>query len=601
MKALTVLKLPITLIVIIVFILGGCNTKSKEHLQSQFSTEKAWQGIGADFGTGDISPDGQYFTDINWSTGDLDLVNLETGQINPLTGYGYDNGGYAWMSSFSNNGEKIAFEWYNYDTGTHELRLYSMASEEVETLIPADPVVYYVEPLDWTNLNESILIAKNSEGDNWELGIVSVLNGDYKPIIELNWNAPGGKHPFAYPHAKFSPDDSFIGFDYRLDSSQSNDLYIVSASTGQLSVLWDGDGDDKFLYWSEDGSEVFFYSDRSGIPSIWRLAVNNGIATDDPILVKENLPGLTPIGYTRKGFAYGTSSGNFNTYLTTLNVNNGMILQKPKQVDSNCYCRNNVGTWSEDGDSLMFVRFKDMPSSRESVVIKSVINNGTREIQFPWAFHNKTGTVAWPSKNIVIVDGNSPGYSGLHLFNLKTREISIPFNLGEKGFFQRFKTNSDGSKFYIEMRWGEPGIVSIEPGTNKKVRLVDGPVVPSSTCISPDDRYLAFLRQNNSTGKTNIEILDLETKKLRVLVSHDRGVLKNPLVWTADGRRLIVAVNDPDNNNGLWSIDVKNPQEPSFINIPEIVNQTLVVSSNGQNFAYQAGNGIDDLYFAVIR
>lgn len=559
-----------------------------------YSSERVWSGIGPGL-TGDISPDGKYLSDINWDTGDLKLINIRTNEMRDLTGEGYETG-YAWMSEFSTNGKNIAYEWYHYQTGTHELRIYSFETSDFKTLIPANEEVLYLEPLDWSRNDDQILVAKQEEYKNWELGMVSTNNGLYKKIIELDWNAPGGLHPFAYPNANLSPDDKFIGFDYKTDVSLSYDLFTVCVKTGTMNILYKGEGNDRFLSWSEDGKEVLFYSDRSGLPSLWKLKVKDGKSIGEPKMIMENVQGLTPIGLSKKGFVYGVRSGDFNTYTTELNRNTWEIIRKPEPMDSACFCRNNVGDWSRDGDSLMFIRFYDLPSARESVVIKSLNNQQEREIFFPWDFHNKTGTVAWVANDTILIDGNSHGYSGIHTFNLKTGEIAIPSDFGSEGFFQRFKTNSDGSKLYVEMRFQNPRVVVFGTSSGASSTVFEGKIIPSSLAVSPKDDKLAYLK-NDSLGKLKLEVFDLKTDKSEVVTMREEGELNLPLTWTSDGKTILVGVTLPNKEVGLWAIDLNQELTPSFINLPEALNTTLITSQNGRYLALQSGKAISDYYF----
>ena len=206
-----------------------------------------------------------------------------------------------------------------------------------------------------------------------------------------------------------------------------------------MTLLYESEGDDRFLAWSKDGQEVLFYSNNMGKTALYTLKVKDGKPSGKPHMILTNIDGITPIGHTKKGFAFGKRSGDFNTYIAEIDVGTGEILRKPIAVDSALNRRNNVGEWSNDGKSLMFIRFYDLPSSRECVVIKSMENGAEIEIPFPWDFHNKTGTVKWISDNEILVDGNSPGYTGIHKFNLTNQTISIPANYGNVGFFQRFK------------------------------------------------------------------------------------------------------------------------------------------------------------------
>ena len=154
-----------------------CTTPAKNNEEKAYKIKLQWSGIGPDFGTGSISTDGEYLTDINWNTGNLKIINLETNITREIEGSGYEEGGYAWMSSFSNKGDQIAYEWYNYESGTHELRLYSMESAENKILMQSSDSIYYWEPLDWTQHDDQILVAKQLVESNGNLD-------SYLPLTE---------------------------------------------------------------------------------------------------------------------------------------------------------------------------------------------------------------------------------------------------------------------------------------------------------------------------------------------------------------------------------------------------------------------------------
>ncbi|MFK2818721.1 hypothetical protein U0L90_01230 [Flavobacteriaceae sp. LMIT009] len=563
--------------------------------RNSYNVKLAWFGEGA-YLTGDISPDGVYFSDVNWNTGDLMLINIETDEKQDLTGEGYDSG-YAWTSSFSNNGEHIAYEWYNYETGTHDLRLYSFENSNFKTLIPASEDILFLEPLDWFRSNKAILIAKKAKHQNWELGKFSIENGQYETIIKLDWNAPGGLHPYAYPHASLSPDDKYLVFDYRTENSASNNLYLVSVENGFKSVLLKSKEENRFLSWSKNGKEVLFYSYKSEIPSLWKLKVIDGKLIGNPKIVVEDVAGVTPIGYSDKGFVYSIRTGTLNTYITELNFQTGDILAKPKPVDTNCYCRNNVGDWSKNGESLMFIRFNDLPDAKESIVIKSLEDNSERVIHFPWDFHNKTGTVSWVSDSIVLIHGNSPKHSGIHAFNLNQKKISIPADYGKKGFFQRFESNSNGSKLYVEMRWQSPGVVEFDTKTGDSKTIFEGEVIPTSLTVSPNDDRLAYLQNDPLTKTTKLKVYDLTSKEVQTVIEQKWGILNSPVRWTAEGEKILVGVTLSNDKSGLWSIDTFKNSEPVFINLPEAIHNALVVSPNGQHVAFQSGTSPANYYF----
>lgn len=581
---------------LVVFLALSCQPDSRWAGESEYKATRIWTGSGPDIGTGDISPDGKFFSDINWDTGDLSLVNLETKEAHDLTGQGYDDGGYAWMSAFSSGGDQLAYEWYDYDTGTHELRLFSIADSEIKVLVAADEQVMYMEPLDWTSDDTEILVAKQFTDGDWELGFVSAANGTYTSIIKLDWNAPGGITPFAYPGAELSHDGRFIGFDYRTPQSSSNDLFVVSVEQGRLMPLLEADGEDRFLAWSKDSRQVLFYSDRSGSPAFWVLDVDQGVPAGEPRLVLDEVRGATPIGLSRNGFIYGTREGDHNVHIAEVDLQTGRVLQPPWPVNSGAEGRHSVGDWSADGQSLLYIRFPDLPSTRESVVIHPLDDGEAREIFFPWNFHNKTGSVAWFAQNRILVDGNSPGYSGIHVFDMGSAEVSVPANYGDKGFFQRFKASADGSRLFVEIRQADPGLVAFETNTGKSERLFDGQIVPGSTAISPDQSALVFLQVNPSSKSPNLRLMNLADRTTETILEPPPGILSLPVVWTSDSSRILVGVTLSEGDKGLWSVDPRQLSDRKFIPLKEVVDRPMVVSPDGRHVAFQSGKALGSLY-----
>lgn len=134
---------------------GCASPDSSLHPQARL----LWAGSEPDFRLGDVSPDGRFFADVNWASGDLDLVDLERGRVRPLTGRGYEAGRYAWASAFSPDGRRLAVSWYLYGTGAHELRVHDRDDGTSHVLVPARKRWDYLDPLDWSPSGDRILAA----------------------------------------------------------------------------------------------------------------------------------------------------------------------------------------------------------------------------------------------------------------------------------------------------------------------------------------------------------------------------------------------------------------------------------------------------------
>lgn len=210
-----------------------------------------------DFVTGDVSADSRYLAEIDWDSGDLRLVDLQTGEVRGVTGDGYEGGGYAWTSAFSGEGDRVALAWYREAHRRHELRIAERSGSGSRLLVPVSDSVQYIDPLDWTPVDDQILVALRGEDLAWRLGLVRVDDGSLRVLKKFSWLAPGGEQ--TYPNAYISPDGRFIAYDYRPDvETHGRDIYAQSIDGARETRLLSDVADDRVLGWLPDGNGILF-------------------------------------------------------------------------------------------------------------------------------------------------------------------------------------------------------------------------------------------------------------------------------------------------------------------------------------------------------
>ena len=91
---------------------------------------------------GRISPDGSYFTYVDWSTGDLAVTDVATGENRRLTDKGSwtESDEYAELSIVSPDGKKIAYAWFN--GRFYEMRLVGFDGSDHRVLYSHEDVDY---------------------------------------------------------------------------------------------------------------------------------------------------------------------------------------------------------------------------------------------------------------------------------------------------------------------------------------------------------------------------------------------------------------------------------------------------------------------------
>jgi hypothetical protein len=261
-----------------------------------------------------------------------------------------------------------------------------------------------------------------------------------------------------------------------------------------------------------------------------------------------------------------------------------------------CHCHNSLGAWTPEGDSLIYISIPELPDSRERIVIQSVTDKGSRELFLPWRFHHKIGSTASIEDSRILLDGITPGVSGIHRFDLNRGVLDFPADLGEEGFFQNFESNSPGTKIYVIMGKDAPGIVEFNTESNSSRYVYRGRVIRASMDLSPKDDKLAFLAQEAS-GQPALKVLDLPSTEIRTFQFPENGSVNNPVGWFAEGDYLLIGVQLDTGKKGLWAMDANNAASPIFFDLPDAYRSYLAPNQDGKRLAYQNSEGIGELYY----
>jgi Tol biopolymer transport system component len=130
----------------------------------------------------------------------------------------------------------------------------------------ADRLGIKARHLDWSPDGKSLVVDdKGGPQESVSLFLLSIASGERRRLT----SAPGRSSSDLAP--RFSPDGAQIAF-IRSASANVRDIYVVPASGGDprrvtSDARWVGD-----LDWTSDGRAIVFSSDRSGIPSLWKIS-----------------------------------------------------------------------------------------------------------------------------------------------------------------------------------------------------------------------------------------------------------------------------------------------------------------------------------------
>ncbi len=111
-------------------------------------TRRVWAGVEPDFYVSAPSPDGRHITEVDWETGDLSVIELETAAEHRITDKGTweELDAFAEYSVFSPDGDRLAYSWLPpliREDGTHihaaEVRTIRFDGSDVQTIMSHNP------------------------------------------------------------------------------------------------------------------------------------------------------------------------------------------------------------------------------------------------------------------------------------------------------------------------------------------------------------------------------------------------------------------------------------------------------------------------------
>lgn len=521
---------------------------------------RIWSGEDADFLTGDVSPDGRYFSDIDWNSGDLRLIDLKTGKARDLTSRGYDAGRYAWTSAFSRDGRRIAVAWYSYSAGAHELRIHDLSTGSSRLLVPADAEMAYFSPVDWSPAGDSILVALRGADRIWRLALVDVETGAARTLASLDWPAPGGGQSQSYPRAEFSPDGDVVAFDYPTDPEKmARDIYILPVGTGERKTVYRGGGATRFLGWLPGGGGLLFYDDRRGGSGVWRLPLKGG-AAGEPQLVERNLPGLVPLGFAGDAYAYGVTVASAKAHVAALDPQSSRLMAAPQPVDGVAMRSAMAADFSPDGRRIAIVSHNPLPRAPETIAIHSTDGRFVQEIPVPPSIHTSSGTIEWLGNEQIYLFGRERGDFGafrLDVGNGSFTRISPEPKPGDGWKF--FDMSPDGGTLYLARRSqakrSRHDIVAhdLESGTERVVQTAR--LDQRTLAVSPDGRKIAYIGRREG-GAYELRTADAAGAEQEAIVHRVAGgeSMHAPVAWTPDGSRILFVASSGDGQAGLWSV-----------------------------------------------
>ena len=570
------------------------------------TARQVWSDPSADV-FGGPSADGRYLSVVDWSTGDLALLDLTTGEQHRLTNKGpwSQSEEYALTSALSPDGKQIAYAWFNKEFG-FDLRVIGIDGSGPH-VIYGNEETNFVHVAGWDPKGQSVLALLGRRDKTNQIALVRVGDGLVQVLKTLDWR---------YPRAmSLSPDGRYVAYDFPpKENAPERDIFLLATDGSRESPLVEHPSDDWVLGWAPGGKHVLFASDRTGTPGAWVVQVADGKPLGSPELVKPDLGRrIFPIGFTRNGsFFYDVHSGMNDVYTATLDAHVRKVTASPTPLRQRFIGSNGAPEWSPGGKYLAYLS-KRGPVLRGDfdtrIVIRSVPTGEERELALGLRrVIGVYGGIRWApdGRSLSVVGQDTKGRYGIYRVNVQTG-ATTPLAREESGgivYWQAWAP--DGQSLYFVRRDFDRKIRHIvvrdlATGLEKEVFRTAWSHIGRALALSPDGRWLAFILSNPAAGSTSLYVVPAAGGETRELLNLEgpEGFAGNTLAWSRDGSQLLfgkaLESAGQDQKTELWRIPAEGG-EPQPLGLAMVGLRDLRVHPDGQRIAFTAGKRKAELW-----
>lgn len=551
-----------------------------------------------------LSPDGRYLTYTDWTTGDLAVHDLVTGENRRLTNKGPWSKAVEFAESFSRfstDGKQVAYIWDR--QGGYELRVINLDGT-------GSRLVYRnkegkLRAYDWSADGKYIAAAlpKASETKTngaAQIALIRVADGSVRGVRDLNGRLPA--------NMSFSPDDRFLAYDLPANGeSEKRDIFVLDLDGGQERPAITHPADDRLLGWTPEGAGLLFASDRAGTTGVWLQPLHEGKLQGSAESVRGDLgEGTSGLGFTRNGaYYYAISDGVSEVYTASLDLEKGILTDSPAPASPQILGSNAGPEWSPDGKFLAYIH-GGRRVHPESIVLRSLETGEERSLT-PETMKGFS-TPGWgerylrwsPDGRRLLANGtDNNNRRGLFLIDVATGEAS-PVAIGRRQRYGRWSHDGKGV-FYVHLG-GEKligQIVRRELDTGQE-KVLYGPDSPrfldnfGSLEPSPDGRWLAFsgfALGKDSGEETVLMVMPAEGGEPKLLLQVPASDSVKAVGWTPDGREVLFTRDlkmAQERSTALWRIRLEGG-EPRKLELGMNVLNDIRFHPNARRAAFDSG------------
>jgi Tol biopolymer transport system component len=552
------------------------------------------------FYPGAVSLDGRYLSFTDWSTGDLAVKDLESGQRRQLTDKG------SWLESdefvqaiqaFSPNGKQIA---YSLQKGRNcDLRIINIDGSASQILYQDDDLAYLL-PEDWSSDGNSLLVWLQKKDGTMQIAVIDTRDGSARILATLHSN------PL---RMAFSPDGNWVAYDAPSnEGSLERDIYLIRTEGGERVGLVEQAGNDFLLGWVPEEDRILLASDRTGRLAAWTLRLEDGRPKGVPELIRDEIPPIEDCWITRGGsFYYGYVEWTNDVYVAELDPLAG-ALRKPVKLISHVGFQTSA-RWAPDGQHLAYafgqgrepdpfvLAIRDFSSGREERFRLSLGRLGGHAFEPHWSFDGRS----------LLALGRSQAGDGLYRIDSQTGRFQ-PVLVGPIDQYMEWPVWSADGTSVLYRRFDPQGqgqvLVQRDLETGSESVLYRSHLPPASAHVgasrlaaSPDGDYLAFIwSEFDEDGPQWSALKVIQTEVNGELSELVRATPPERILapaWMPDGGELLFGRGREIGESRqfeIWKVPRENPEPQSFGFVMEDRElYSLSVHPNGERITFTAG------------
>lgn len=557
------------------------------------TARQLWTGPAVDI-SGAPLPDGTSLSFTDWDTGNLALRDLATGAARPLTNKGTwsDSSEFAMFSVPSPDGRQVAYAWFDGNLGW-ELRVVALDGTPAR-VIYAHPEVGYLQPAGWTPDGRGVVAILTRRDNTTQIAIVSAEDQSARVVKTLDWRYPA--------KASVSPDGRFLAYDLPPgERAPQRDIFLMAADGSGETPLVRHPANDFLPTWSPDGSQVVFVSDRAGTLGLWTIRVDAGRPRGAPEPLKTDIGRVSALAFTRDGsLYYGLETDMTDVYVAAVDVAAGLVLDPPAPATHRYVGSNSSGDWSPDGRRLVYVSQRSpRPGFGAAIVVQDIATGEERELAL--GLHlNRLGRPRWsPDGRQLVVLARGAGQLGLYGLDPDTGADRLLVPLDPAAYRGAPVWSADGKALFYTHPDRE-GLAlrrhDLETGEGKVLYRSNA----HNLAPSPDGRWLTFTMATGAADKVEnvLMLLPLDGGDPRELmrVTQPDMFRLDGVVWTGDGRHLLVVHGDAGGPGSLWRLPIDGGTPQPLGVTMEGLNVGLRLHPDGRRIAFTSGERKSELW-----